>query len=122
MSNLLKLDPNFKPAFDGVALAHELINKILTKRQLVKAILFGSSAECKNTADSDLNILLIIPDGEEPENYYKIVNTPFFSKVAVDWIIFKESDFKKKKDVGGFCFVADKRGINLINFSNTTCY
>lgn len=115
MSNLLKLDPNFKPAFDGVSLARELIIKILSQRPLVKAVLFGSSAEGKNTADSDLDILLVIPDSEEPQDYYKIVTAPFFSKVAVDWLILKESDFDEKKNIGGVCFVADKKGINLIN-------
>ncbi len=92
--SLLKLDPDFKPAFNGPLLAQDLIYKISKEFTILKAYLFGSSALAKNTNDSDLDILLVVPDHVDTKSYYKFVNTPFFSTVAVDWIIKTETDFE----------------------------
>lgn len=94
---MLKLDPNFKPAFNGIELATKLIEKLNLQHDITTAYLFGSSAEGKNKADSDLDILLVIPENEDPKVYYKTVNTPYFSDVAVDWIIKNQKEFDEKK-------------------------
>jgi predicted nucleotidyltransferase len=110
MSRLLKLDPNFKPAFDGLTVARELIQKLNDHRPVKEAYLFGSAAEGKNTADSDLDILVVIADDQDPKDYYQFVNQAGFSSVAVDWIIKKSSEFDQKKDQGGVCFIAFHQG------------
>ncbi len=115
MSNLLKLNPDFKPAFDGVQLAGDLISKIHLEKKIITAYLFGSSAEFKNTENSDLDILLVIPDQENETDYYKIVQQPFFSNRAVDWIIKKATDFEKRKNIGGVCMTAFQNGIVIYN-------
>lgn len=110
MSRISRLDPNFKPAFDGLKIATELIEKIATAKPLIEAYLFGSAAENKNTSDSDLDILLVIPDGRDSKDYYQFVNTPFFSPIAVDWIIKSESAFQKESDIGGVAMIAKNQG------------
>jgi len=117
--SLLKLDPNFKPAFDGPFLAQELVDKLIMALPISAAYLFGSSAHKKNTLNSDLDILLIVPDNSDIKIYYKFINTPFFSKIAVDWIIKTVTEFEKDKFIGGIAMIALQTGIELkINDSN----
>lgn len=111
--SLLKLNPNFEPAFDGPSLAKSLISKIADVMPVTKAYLFGSAASGRNTADSDLDILLIVPDGVETKKYYQFVNTPHFSPIAVDWIIKSVSDFEKDRELGGIAMIAAQTGIEL---------
>ncbi len=106
--SLLKLDPNFKPAFDGQALAQELINKVSVALPILKAYLFGSSAQGKNTVNSDVDILLVVPDSANIKKHYKFVNAPFFSTVAVDWIIKTNSEFENDKLIGGIAMIASQ--------------
>ncbi|MEY4616591.1 MAG: hypothetical protein RJB66_1551 [Pseudomonadota bacterium] len=113
MSRIGRLNPHFKPAFDGLKIATALIEKILQTNTIIEAYLFGSAAEEKNTADSDLDILLVIPDGLSSKDYYKIVTTPFFSPIAVDWIIKNETDFKKECEIGGVAMIAKHQGKRL---------
>lgn len=117
--SLLTLDPNFKPAFDGQRLAQDLIDKVSAQSPVVAAYLFGSSSVGKNTADSDIDILLVIPDGTDVKAYYKFVSTPFFSTTAVDWIIKTKIEFENSRQIGGISMVASATGIELkINGSN----
>lgn len=111
--SLLKLDPNFKPAFDGQVLAQELINKVSAALPILKAYLFGSAAEGKNTVNSDLDILLVVPDSSDIKIFYKFVNAPFFSPVAVDWIVKTSTEFEKEKGIGGVAMIASHTGIEL---------
>jgi len=113
--SLLKLNPNFKPAFDGVVEATALVQKTAKDAKVLKAYLFGSSASGKNTDDSDLDILVIIPDLASETDYYKIVNQPFYSDRAVDWIFKKETDFNLQKTIGGVCLVAYQTGVVIYN-------
>lgn len=113
--SLLTLDPNFKPAFDGKVLAQKLVDKVSAVLPVIQAYLFGSSAIGKNTVNSDVDILLIVPDGAEVKKYYKYVNTPFFSEVAVDWIIKTQAEFEESKLKGGVSMVAVETGIELKN-------
>ena len=115
MSDLRKLDPDFQPSFDGLLEAKNLIKKISTVKPILNALLFGSSVNGKATANSDLDILLIIPDNENPKDYYKIVQAPFFSERATDWIIKTKTEFDMRKKSGGVCFVAAETGIVIAN-------
>lgn len=61
MSRLLKLNPNFKPSFDGKAIAQNLIDKLIQNNFIIhKAILFGSAAKGLNDINSDLDIVIVI--------------------------------------------------------------
>lgn len=117
--SILRLDPNFKPAFNGQALAQALLSKVLTSLPVAEAYLFGSSAQGRNTVNSDLDILVVVPDSADIKKYYEFVNAPFFSTVAVDWIIKTTTEFQKEKVVGGISMIASQTGIELkINGSN----
>lgn len=111
--SLLKLNPHFKPAFDGPKIAQELITQVADSLPLCSAFLFGSAAIGRNTANSDLDILLVVPDEYDIKKYYQFVNKPHFSPVAVDWIIKTASDFEKEKEIGGVAMVAAQTGIEL---------
>ncbi|MBK7961433.1 MAG: nucleotidyltransferase domain-containing protein [Bdellovibrionales bacterium] len=56
MSSIYRLDPNFVQAFDGYKIAQDLIRKLITQKPVLRAILFGSAAEHRNTSNSDLDI------------------------------------------------------------------
>lgn len=111
--SLLKLNPHLKPAFDGVKIAQQLLAKLTAAMPVSTAYLFGSAAIGKNTEHSDLDILLIIPDGADIKKYYQFVNTAFFSPVAVDWIIKTSSNFEKDREIGGIAMIAAQTGIEL---------
>lgn len=106
MSRLSRLNPHFKPAFDGFKIAKELLLKLSQSLEISEAYIFGSCAEGKNTENSDLDLLVIIPNESEVKEYYRIVNTPFFSPVAVDWIFVTKEEFLKNREVGGISRVA----------------
>lgn len=115
MSNLLKLDPDFKPAFDGELIASDLVNKLSSAMTVDRALLFGSSSKGKNTANSDLDILVVVPDGVDIKKYFKFVTAPHFSPVAVDWIFKSASDYTKEKDIGGVSMIATIEGKELLS-------
>jgi hypothetical protein len=113
MSNLLKLDPNFKANFNGPLLASQLVTKIKNQRPIAHAFLFGSASEGRNTQNSDLDILLVVPDSENVKDYYSIVQQPFFSPVSTDWIILTMAEFVQQRNVGGVAFVAFHHGAEI---------
>lgn len=114
MSQISKLNPQFKAAFDGLKMAKELLQKITSKFVVNKAYLFGSAAVAKNTANSDLDMLIVVPDGSEIKEYYAYVNTAFFSPVAVDWIFLHQTEYEKMVDIGGVARIATITGIDLL--------
>lgn len=114
MSNLAKLNPNHKPAFDGIKIATHLLSKLYREVQFKKAFLFGSAATSENTSDSDLDILIVVNNQEEVKLVYKTVNVGFFSPVAVDWIVKTKDDFEVQKNRGGVCLVAANLGKEIL--------
>jgi predicted nucleotidyltransferase len=77
--------------------------------------LFGSAAEGKNTLDSDLDILVIVPDnyGQIIKDFYNIVTQPYFSPVAVDWIFKTKSEFDIQKEIGGISRIVFLNGMRI---------
>lgn len=113
MSRLLRLSPNFRAAFDGPKIARDVVNKLAAQAEIKQAYLFGSSAEGRNTVDSDLDILVVIPESSSKASYSAIVGTPFFSPVAVDWIFVSQSEFDQQLQVGGVVQVAVLTGVKI---------
>ena len=113
MSAFSKLNPNHIPPFDGPSLALSLVKKIHNEIPIQKAILFGSAAINRHDENSDLDIFLTVQNSEEIKLVYKIVQSPFFSPVAVDWIIKTESEFNAQCDVGGICLIVKETGKEL---------
>lgn len=113
MSKLNRLNPNFKPAFDGPQKALEIILKLKDRRAILAAYLFGSAAKGKNTENSDLDLLVVIEDKDDQKDFFKIVQEPFFANIAIDWIFKNESEFNIEKNKGGVCFIATTEGIKI---------
>ncbi len=113
MSRLLKLDPKFVPAFDGLKLARELVAKLSAQAPIEEAYLFGSAAAGKNTTDSDLDIVVVIANSKSVGEYYKLVGTAHFSSVAVDWIFKTRTEFEKQIQDGGISRVAQLEGVRV---------
>jgi len=63
--SLLTLDPDFKCAFDGPKKAQDLFSKVFELMEVENGYLFGSAVEGRNTENSDLDILLVVPDGTD---------------------------------------------------------
>lgn len=110
MSSLSKLNPNRIPPFDGMTLATNLVSKIFQKIEIQNALLFGSACSNEHSENSDLDILIVVKTQAQIKSVYDIVQTPYFSPVAVDWIIKTKTDFDHHKDIGGICFVAHNFG------------
>lgn len=113
MYSLIKLKSNFKNQFDPIKKTKLLLNKLNKSSPFMKAYLFGSGAYGKITIDSDLDILVIFSNEERLESAKKVVYSPSFSDVAVDWIFKTSSDFDKYKNYGGICFDAFHHGIEF---------
>ncbi|PWU16947.1 MAG: hypothetical protein C5B49_09755 [Bdellovibrio sp.] len=111
MSRLLRLSPNFAPAFDGKKIALQLVEKLATQLKVEQAYLFGSASEGRNTVDSDLDLLVVIPRGADQLKYFAVVNQPFFSAVAVDWIFKTKSEFENQERDGGISRIAKLEGL-----------
>lgn len=118
MSRLLRLDPNFKPAFDGLKAAREVVEKLSGFAPVEAAYLFGSSAKGKNTTDSDLDIVVVIPDSQSLETYIKIVGRSHFSPVAVDWIFKTRSEFDRQLVEGGISRLAQLDGVKVYPYDS----
>jgi predicted nucleotidyltransferase len=106
MSRLSRLNPNFKAAFDGLKIANAILTKLAQTYNICDAYVFGSCAEGKNTENSDLDLLVVVPNGSDISRYYALVNTPFFSPVAVDWILITQDEFEKNREIGGVSRIA----------------
>jgi predicted nucleotidyltransferase len=113
MSQLLKLNPNFVPAFDGKIEAEKLVKKLNDSIKVEEAYLFGSSAIDKNTIDSDLDILVIVPDKSDRKIYFKLVSQKNFSKIATDWIFMTQSEFDLNQNIGGVAMIAKQQGVKI---------
>lgn len=113
MSRLQRLDPKFKPAFDGPARARELICKLSSCEIVEVAYLFGSASEGKNTSDSDIDLLVVIPNSAKASEYYKVVGAPNFSAIAVDWIFKTRDEFERQLNEGGISRIAKLQGVRI---------
>jgi hypothetical protein len=118
MSSLSRLNPNFKAAFDAPRESQALLRKLAKLIQVQEAYLFGSGAQGKNTADSDLDLLVVIPDEASELDYFEIVSQPGFSSLATDWIFRKKSQFLSEQEIGGVTRVAIMTGIKVFPYDS----
>jgi predicted nucleotidyltransferase len=94
--------------------AQALIRKLAAFVPLSEALLFGSATTGKMTPDSDFDILIVVESEQDIKAAQKIVYSKDFSKIAVDWIFKIKTDYEKRKQLGGVCFVAFNEGISLL--------
>lgn len=114
MSRLSRLNPNrLTPPFDGEAIAKSLIEKLHQQVALVEVYLFGSCVTQDNDSDSDIDLLVVVESLSDVKAVHKVVQTGFFSPVAVDWIVKPKADFDLQKEKGGVSFIAYHHGRKL---------
>jgi predicted nucleotidyltransferase len=111
---LLKLIKGNSTDIDPLYEANQVISKIKMELPLKSAYLFGSSVNGNFTVDSDLDIILIFSDSENLTNIQKKLYSKRWSHIAIDFIMQTESNFEKRKDLGGVCFIAFNEGIKLL--------
>ena len=78
---------------------HELVERILQVVKPVKIIMFGSAARGTMTSDSDIDVLVVVPDGiprrkTAQDIYQKMIGLD----LAVDVVVATESDLKEYGD------------------------
>jgi predicted nucleotidyltransferase len=119
MSGLLRLKIKAESEIQAekkIALAESArMLKILSQNvKVTEAYLFGSATSGKMTKDSDLDILIVLDSIADLKAAHKIVYAEGFTKYAVDWIFKEKSDFEKRKNFGGVCFIAFHEGVRLL--------
>ena len=108
--NAKKADPELI-----LEMARGVASKIHTVCALCRVILFGSAAEGEFRSGSDLDFLLIFPDGDSMQTGRKQIRAlgKLHDQVPVDLIFVSREHFESKKNLGGVCFIAEHDGIEL---------
>ena len=90
------------------------LKRILDTAEPVVVYLFGSGARNEMTQASDLDFLIVLPDGAAVRKIkQKYYNSSQERKVAVDAIFVTESQYRQRSKIGGVCMVCHDEGIIL---------
>ncbi|MHB0912792.1 MAG: nucleotidyltransferase domain-containing protein [Armatimonadota bacterium] len=77
----------------------ELVERILQVAKPVRIILFGSAARGEMTADSDVDVLVVVPDGTpRRKTAQDIYRNMIGFDLAVDVVVATESDIREHGD------------------------
>lgn len=97
-----------------ITLLKGIIQRVLSVQPDSSIYIFGSFVQDRFTAESDLDLAVIIPDEASPKLFLqKIYESGRLSQWPLDLLVFKKSDFIKKSEVGGVCFDIKESGIEL---------
>ncbi|MBI4405555.1 MAG: nucleotidyltransferase domain-containing protein [Deltaproteobacteria bacterium] len=106
-----RLKPTIISEAQITALVEAIRTRLLTLCKPRLVYLFGSAAEGRATALSDIDICVIFHSRNELKQNKKRILCEFpVEDVPVDWVLLDEETFNKKKDVGGVCFDIHKYG------------
>ena len=61
-------------------------------------------------ANSDIDLLLVVKDGSDLIALNRELYSRRWSKISLDFIFKTESEFNRRKELGGVCFVAFNEG------------
>ena len=101
-------DPYWETLLKGI------IARVLQIEPAVTIYIFGSFVENRFTAESDLDLAVIVPDEASPKAFLqKIYQAGRLSDWPLDLLVFRKSDFAKKSQIGGVCFDIRESGIEL---------
>ena len=102
-----KLDPQ-KVNEEASCVAQKIVGAV----DPLAIFLFGSAGEGKATDQSDLDFLIVVKDEarqrEAQRNLSRLM--PLSATFAVDLIWVSESEFNRKKEIGGVCLIAWEDG------------
>ncbi len=108
-----------EPEYDGIMDQSEMIatatKTIVERANPLRIILFGSRARGEARQDSDLDLLIILPDGSSSSEVRKSIGRALISPFAsFDLIVYTESEFGKKRLEGWSIFDEIERDGNVI--------
>ncbi|MBN8537090.1 MAG: nucleotidyltransferase domain-containing protein [Deltaproteobacteria bacterium] len=97
-----------------ITLLKGIIERVLSIQPNSSIYIFGSFVADRFTAESDLDLAVIIPDEESPKLFLqKIYESGRLSQWPLDLLVFKKSDFIKRSEIGGVCFDIKESGVEL---------
>lgn len=83
----------------------ELVARIVTAVHPLRVVLFGSAARGEALPDSDVDVLVVMPDGAHRLNTAQAVYRNLAGiKVAVDVVVATEADMRDYKDSPGLVY------------------
>lgn len=92
----------------------KIIDRVKGVEPLARVLVFGSFAERRFTAESDLDIAVILPDTwSEKEFLDNLYLAGSLSDWPLDIIAIKQQKYNAKKNIGGICFDINLSGIEL---------
>ncbi|HPI40369.1 MAG TPA: nucleotidyltransferase domain-containing protein [Pseudobdellovibrionaceae bacterium] len=95
-------------------LLKKIVSRIIDVDKNARIYIFGSFVVDRFTAESDLDIAVIVPDHWSSRVFIeKIYEVGFLSSWPLDLLVFKEKDFAIKKEVGGVCVDIAESGVEL---------
>lgn len=83
----------------------DIIRRIMEAANPINIILFGSTARGENRPDSDIDLLIVMPDNTHRlETAQAIYRNLIGVKIAVDIVVATESDINNYKDSSGLIY------------------
>ena len=83
----------------------DIVGRIVDAAAPLKIILFGSSARGEDRPDSDVDVLVIVPDGvHRLETAQVIYKNLIGVKIAVDVVVATQTDIESYKDSAGLVY------------------
>jgi DNA polymerase sigma len=95
-----------------------LISRITRLESSCSIYIFGSFVRDELTAESDIDLCVIVPDSISPKQFYKDLYSsgPVSPSWPLDLLIFRKSDYDRKSNIGGVCFDIKIDGVELYPF------
>lgn len=90
--------------------ALSVIIQQLKQMGAIKIVLFGSLVSDKVSLGSDLDILVIMPKSQPGKYWLKKIYTEIARKVACDFFVFNEDEYKAEKAKNFFLKGINKKG------------
>lgn len=99
---------------DIKSLLSSLVIQARSISESIQVFILGSAARSEMTAESDLDVAIIIPDDLSEKFFHeKMRESRIFGQWPIDLILIKKSRFDQRKDVGGISFDVQASGIEL---------
>lgn len=84
---------------------NELVHRIVTAVQPLRVILFGSAARGEMGADSDIDVLVVMPDGTHRRHTAELLHRQFFGiPYGIDVVVATPTDLEKYRHSVGMIY------------------
>jgi predicted nucleotidyltransferase len=101
-------DPFWEKLLKGI------IERVILVQPQASVFIFGSFVSGRFTAESDIDLAVLIPDDDSPKIFLqRVYETGRLSQWPLDLLVFRRSDYLRKSEVGGVCFDIKESGIEL---------